>query len=64
MRVAGEAGHELTLVVPDELLQAVAERIADLVLARTETTSRTESPWLTSKGRWPTSASPATGCTS
>ena len=37
--------REVTLVVPDELLQALAERTAELVLARIETTP-SESPWL------------------
>jgi excisionase family DNA binding protein len=38
--------RELTLVVPDELLQTLAERTAELVLARTETTAPSQSPWL------------------
>ncbi len=50
MRAALGASHELALIVPDELLQAAAERIAKLVLARTETTSRVESPWLDFEG--------------
>lgn len=44
--MASRAAHELTVVVPDELLQALAERTAELVLARTERTAGLESPWL------------------
>jgi len=38
--------HELTVVVPEELLQAAAERIAELVLAQAKRAARAESPWL------------------
>jgi excisionase family DNA binding protein len=44
-RPAG-ADQTLTLIVPDELLQAAAERIAELVLAQAATRSRVDSPWL------------------
>ena len=46
MTMAAGTRHELTLVVPDELLQALAERTAELVLARPDPTTRPESPWL------------------
>jgi excisionase family DNA binding protein len=45
VRPQRDTGHELTLVVPDELLQALAERTAELLLAGAETT-RSGSPWL------------------
>ena len=32
--------------MPDELLQALAERTAELVLARAEATAPSDSPWL------------------
>ena len=32
--------------MPEELLQALADRTAELVLARTEAVARLESPWL------------------
>ena len=45
MSAAG-AGLELRLVVPDELLHALAERVAELVGERIETRPQLESPWL------------------
>ena len=44
------AGYELTVVVPEELLEAAAERIAELVLAGVQATSRPQSPWLDLEG--------------
>jgi excisionase family DNA binding protein len=38
-------GHCLAIVVPDELLQALAERTAELVVAQLPS-ARVESPWL------------------
>ena len=46
MRPPRDTGHELTLVVPDELLQALAERTAALLAERLPPAPRTESPWL------------------
>jgi excisionase family DNA binding protein len=43
--MAGRVRHELTLVVPDELLEALADRTAQLLLARVESTP-SQSPWL------------------
>jgi len=45
MRAAG-AGLELRLVVPDELLDALAERVAELIGKRIETRPQLASPWL------------------
>ena len=45
MSAAG-AGLELRLVVPDELLDALAERVAELIGERIETRPQLESPWL------------------
>jgi excisionase family DNA binding protein len=46
VRLPLDAGNELALVVPDGLLQALAERTAALLAERLETTPRTDSPWL------------------
>ena len=46
MRLPLDAGHELALVVPDGLLQALAERTAALLAERLELAPRSESPWL------------------
>lgn len=46
MRRPPDTGHALTLVVPDELLQALAERTAALLAERLEPARHTESPWL------------------
>ncbi|HEU6443769.1 MAG TPA: helix-turn-helix domain-containing protein [Gaiellaceae bacterium] len=44
--MAAGTPHQLTLVVPEELLQALAARTAELGLARTKATALSESPWL------------------
>jgi excisionase family DNA binding protein len=44
--VSGIDAHELTLSVSDELVQTLAERVADVLLKRTGTTPTQESPWL------------------
>lgn len=41
-----QAEHKLALVVPDELLHALAERTAELVAQRLESAPQTGSPWL------------------
>lgn len=46
MSVQPRAGSTLTVAVPDELVQALAERIAELVTARVEARPRLASPWL------------------
>ena len=46
MSAREHSGVELTLTVPDELLAALAERVAALAPNRAETTGRPESPWL------------------
>ncbi len=46
MRPVAHAGHELVLIVSDELLCALAERTATLVAERLEPVQRSESPWL------------------
>jgi excisionase family DNA binding protein len=43
-------GHRLALVVPDELLQDLAERTAALVAARLPPARGPESPWLDLEG--------------
>lgn len=43
-------GHELALGFPDELLHALAERIAQLVAERLQPAQRQESPWLDFEG--------------
>jgi excisionase family DNA binding protein len=43
-------GHCLTIVVPDELLHALAERMAELVVAQLPSTGHIESPWLDFEG--------------
>jgi len=45
MRLPAQAGHELALVVPDELLDALAERTAQLLTERLRP-PQTQSPWL------------------
>ena len=40
------AGHALTVAVPDELVQTLAERIAELVVGRLEARPQVASPWL------------------
>ena len=47
---AETAGPELRLLVPDELLEAAAERVAELVLARLPLMSPPASPWLDLEG--------------
>jgi excisionase family DNA binding protein len=42
--------HCLAIVVPDELLQALAERTAELVVAQLPSTGRVDSPWLDFEG--------------
>jgi excisionase family DNA binding protein len=46
MRLAAQADHELALLVPDELLHALAERTAQLVTERLQLAAQMESPWL------------------
>ena len=46
MSVEPGAGHALTVGIPDELVQALAERIAALVVGRAEARPQVESPWL------------------
>jgi excisionase family DNA binding protein len=46
----GTTGRELSLVVPDELLEASAERIAELVVERLDARLRVPSPWLYLEG--------------
>ena len=46
MTLPPRVGHELALLVPDELLQALAERTAALLAERLAPAPRTESPWL------------------
>jgi len=43
-------GHRLAIVVPDELLQDLAERTAELVVAQLPSTTRVDSPWLDFEG--------------
>lgn len=50
MRLAAQPGGELALVVPDELLHALAERTAELVAERLPPAPRTGSPWLDFEG--------------
>jgi len=50
VRLPLRAGQELALVVPDELLQALAERTAALLAERLAPAPHTESPWLDSDG--------------
>ncbi len=50
MRVPAQAGHELALVVPEELLHALAERTAELVAVRLGSAPKPESPWLDFEG--------------
>jgi len=50
MRPAGQPGRELALVVPDELLHALAERTAELVAERLRPAPQTGSPWLDFEG--------------
>jgi excisionase family DNA binding protein len=45
MKVPQTRGHELTVSVPDELLEALAERLAELVNERLQA-PRPASPWL------------------
>ena len=40
------AGHALMIAVPDELVQALAERIAALLVERVEARPQVASPWL------------------
>jgi excisionase family DNA binding protein len=44
------ASHRLAFVVPDELLQALAERTAALLAERLEATPPAKSPWLDFEG--------------
>ena len=46
MRLPLGAGHRVAFVFPDELVQALAERTADLVAARLAPAPPTDSPWL------------------
>ncbi len=46
MSVEPGTGHALTLAVPDELVQALAERIAALLVERVEARPQLASPWL------------------
>lgn len=46
MNVEPGAGHVLTVAVPDELVQELAERIAELVVERVEAQPQVASPWL------------------
>lgn len=50
MTPAPRAGHELVVILPDELLRALAERTATLVAERLEPPQRIESPWLDFEG--------------
>jgi excisionase family DNA binding protein len=50
MRVTAGASHELTLIVPDELLQTLAGQLAELVLVRAELAAGSQSPWLDFEG--------------
>jgi excisionase family DNA binding protein len=43
-------GQQLAFVVPDRLVQELAERTAALVAARLAAAARTESPWLDVEG--------------
>jgi excisionase family DNA binding protein len=45
-----QAGHSVALAVPDELLQALAERTAALVAERLAPVPQAESPWLDFEG--------------
>ena len=49
MSVQPAAGSVLAVAVPDELVQALAERIAELVAARVEARPHVQSPWLDSE---------------
>jgi excisionase family DNA binding protein len=46
MKARADRGLELSLSIPDELLTAVAERVAALALKPEETTPELTSPWL------------------
>ncbi len=46
MKARAGGGLELSLSIPDELLTAVAERVAALALKRTESADKSASPWL------------------
>ncbi len=46
MSVEPGACHALTVEVPDELVRALAERIAEQVVERVEARPQVESPWL------------------
>ncbi|MDQ3401311.1 MAG: helix-turn-helix domain-containing protein [Chloroflexota bacterium] len=50
MRLPAQAGHELALVIPEELLHALAERTAELVAERLRPAPQTGSPWLDFEG--------------
>jgi len=43
-------GQRLALVIPDQLMNELAERTAALVAARIAPTERTDSPWLDAEG--------------
>ena len=46
MSAEPHAQHQLTLAVPEQLLQILAERIAELLLERSGEHAGTVSPWL------------------
>lgn len=50
MSLPPRADHGLAFVVPDELLQALAERTAELVAARLASAPPADSPWLDFEG--------------
>jgi excisionase family DNA binding protein len=46
MKTQAGGGLELSLSIPDELLTALAERVASLALKRGESATEAASPWL------------------
>jgi excisionase family DNA binding protein len=46
MKMEADGGLELSLRIPEELLTAVAERVAALALKRDESATEAASPWL------------------
>ena len=50
MSLQPHTGQRLALVVPDQLVEELAERTAELVAARLVPAARAESPWLDFEG--------------
>ena len=50
MSLPPQAGYAVALAIPDELLQALAERTAALVTEQLASAAQAESPWLDFEG--------------